>query len=220
MCNGLQMHMLMPQRLTGNQPTGMVIHPVHFTLLPATLLRTLGEIRRVGSGHFAMMGHELLEVLRAEDRDLGEQQFALDERGGRVVKDGPNGDEVLELAAGLLDDAVLAGQHDGHAREVLDLGVADDERVDVEAARGKDAGHAREHAGLVLHQAVEDVPFRRRRGREGRFVQDRGHGGRGRPGGWRFWCGERRYAPVEGFVGEGGGRGGGVLRAGWEILLT
>ncbi len=158
-----------------------------------------------------MMGHQLLEVLGPHDGHLGQEQFALHERRGRVVEDGPDGDEILELAAGLLDDAVLAGQHDGHAREVVDFGVADDERVDVEAARGEDAGDAREHARFVLHEAVEDVSFGRGGGWEGRFVEDRGHGGWGGPGGGSFGGGEGGDASVEGFVGEGGGRGGGVL---------
>lgn len=166
------------------------------------------------------MRHQLLEILRPENRHFRQQQLALDQRRGRVVEDGPDGDEVLELAAGLLDDAVLARQHDGHAREVVDLGVADDERVDVEAARGEDAGDAREHARFVLHEAVEDVSFRRRGGGEGGLVEDRGDGGGGGPGGWGFGGGERGYAAVESFVGEGGGRGGSVLRAGGEVLRT
>lgn len=219
MCNGLQMLMLMPQRLTSRQATRMIIPPLHLVLLPlARLLGALGQIRRVRGGHFAMMRHQLLEVLRAQDGHLRQQQFALHERGRRVVEDGPDGDEVLELPPGLLDDAVLARQHDRHARQVLDFRVADDERVDVEAARGEDAGHAGEHAGLVLHEAVEDVSFRGCGGGERRFVEDRGDGGRGGPGGRDVGCGERGYASVQGFVGEGGGRGGGVLGAGWEIL--
>jgi len=165
-----------------------------------------------------MMRHQLLEVLRAQNRHLRQQQFTLHERRRRVVEDGPDGDEILELTPGLLDDAVLAGQHDRHARQVFDFRVADDERVDVEAARGEDAGDAGEHAGFVLDEAVEDVSFWGRGGGERRFVEDRGDGGWRGPGGWDVGCGERGYASVEGFVGEGRGRGGGVLGAGWEIL--
>lgn len=57
----------------------------------------------------------------------------------------------------------MAGEHDGHAGEIFDFGVADDEAVDVEAAGGEDAGDAAQDAGLVLHEAIEDVAF----GREG-----------------------------------------------------
>ena len=100
------------------------------------------------------MREQLFEVFRAEDGDFREEEFALDERRGGIIQHGPDGDEIFELAAGLLDDAVVAGEHDGHAGEVVDFGVADDEGVDVEAAGGEDAGHAGEHAGFVLHEAV------------------------------------------------------------------
>ena len=65
--------------------------------------------------------------------------------------------EVFELPPRLLDDAVLAAEDDAHATQVADLRAAHDERVDVEPAPGENSGHAREHTGFVLHEAVEDV---------------------------------------------------------------
>lgn len=58
----------------------------------------------------------------------------------------------------------MAGEYDGHAGEIFDFGVADYEAVDVEAAGGEDAGHAAKDPGLVLHEAIEDVTFRRESG--------------------------------------------------------
>ena len=51
--------------------------------------------------------------------------------------------QILELPARLLDDAVLAAEDDAHARQVADLGAADDERVDVKSATGENSGDAR-----------------------------------------------------------------------------
>jgi len=141
------------------------------------LLGALGRGEDVG----ALVGELVLEVLGPEDRDLGEEELALDRAGAGVVEDGPDGDlqageggssrcrkrarkgrgrgthKVLELPPRLLNDAVLATQDDAHARQVLDLSGAHDERVDVEAAGGEDAGHARQDTGLVLDEAVEGV---------------------------------------------------------------
>ena len=67
------------------------------------------------------------------------------------------------------------------------------------------------------------MPFRRQDRGQGRFVEDRGYGrGRG-PRGQRVLGRERAdAAAVEGFVGQGGGRGGGggrVLRSPGEEML-
>lgn len=150
--NRTEMLVLMPERLRRRNLARMKV------------LRGRRKVRLLLGGRavsqLPVMAQQLLKVLRAEDRDLGEQQLALHERGRRVVEHGPHGHEVLELAARLLDDAVVALEHNRHAGQVLHLGVAHDEGVDVEATRGEDTGHAGEHTGLVLHETVEDVGFR------------------------------------------------------------
>jgi hypothetical protein len=201
MRNRLQMLMLVSQRLTRSKPARMIIripsHPEQSTTSSSTqlfffalLLQPLAfrvDFFRGGlllaflkglhlGGHFAVMSEQLLEDFGAEDRDLGEEQLALDERRGGVVEDCPYWHQVFQLPARLLDDAVLAGEHDGHAREVLDFRVADDEGVDVEAARREDARHAGENTGFILDEAVEDVPFRGRGRGDRRFIEDRGYG--------------------------------------------
>ena len=70
--------------------------------------------------------------------------------------------EIFELPPGLLDDAVLPVEDDAHPTEVAHFGRADDERVDVEASCGEDAGDAGEDTRLILDEAVEDVPAFRR----------------------------------------------------------
>lgn len=151
------------------------------------------------------MGKQLLEVLGAQDGDLCKKQLALYEGRLGVVEDSPHRDKVLELAAGLLDNAVLALQHNGHARQVVDLGVAHDQAVNVEATSGQNARDAREHTGLVLHQAIQDVSLGRGlRGQRG-LVEDAADGGLGRPC-WAVLGGQGRDAAVEGFVCERLGR--------------
>lgn len=157
-------------------------------------------------GDLAVVGEQLLKVLGAEDVDLGQEELALDERAICVVEHGPDGDQVLELAAGLLDDAVLAREDNGHAGEVLDLGAADDEGVNVEAAGGEDARDAREHTRLVLDQAVEDVALGGRGGRGRGLVEDVGDGGLGGPRRGRVAGGQRLGAAAAGLVGHGRGR--------------
>lgn len=170
------------------------------------------------TSHVAVVSEELLEVLGAEDRDLGEEQLALNKRGLCVVEHGPDRNQVLELAAGLLDNTLLALQDDGHARQVIDLGVADYETVDVEATSSQDAGNTREHTGLVLHQAVEDVLLVRLLRGHGRLVEDAADSGGGGPGGRAVFGRERGDAAVQGLVGQG--LGGGRVRARRPCLLA
>jgi hypothetical protein len=199
-----QVEMLMSQRLRGRQ-----LARVEVSLRGGQiLLAALHGLRR----HLAMVRQQILEVLRAENRHLGEQEFALDQRGGGVIQDSPDGDEILELAAGLFDDAVLAGEDDGHAGEVLDLGVADHQRVDVEASRRKNPGYPRQHPRLVLDKAVQHVPLRRRRGLHRRLVDYAADGG-GRGPDWRVGSGQRLHSSVQRFVGQ---RGGGAAAAAGE----
>lgn len=167
--DGIQMLVLVAQSLAGRQITG-----VEFDLLDrVTPLR----LRVSRGGDLAVVLEQFLEELRAEDGDLGEQELTLHEGRLGVVQDSPDGHEVIQLAAGLLDDAVLALQHDGHAGQILDLRVANHQTVDVEATSGKDSGDAGEHTGLVLHEAVQDVPLRRVGRRHGSLVQNRRDGG-------------------------------------------
>ena len=72
-----------------------------------------------------------------------------------------DGDDLVELLADLLEDGVVAVDDEGHAREVVVLGLADGEAVDVEPAGGEHAGDVGQDAGLVLHQGGEHVPHRR-----------------------------------------------------------
>lgn len=130
----------------------------------------------VSGGDLAVVSEQLFKVLGAEDVDLGEKQLALDKSGGAVVQDGPDRDQVLELASSLLNDAVLASQDDGHSGQVINLGVADDERVNVESSGGKNTRQTRQHTRLVLDQAVENMPLGRRHRRRGRLVQNVGYG--------------------------------------------
>lgn len=209
--NRLEMLVLVAERLGRRELAGVKVG--RCALLQA-LLVLVDQVRVGGRGvgvarrDLAVVRQELLKVLGAEDVDLGEEQLALNKGGARVVEHGPDGDEVLELAAGLLDDTVLARQHNGHAREVLDLGVADDERVNVEAAGGENARQAGQNARLVLDKAVEDVTLGGCHGRGGRLVEDVGDGGLGGPGRGRLSERERRRPAAEGLVGNGRGRRG------------
>jgi len=115
----------------------------------------------LGIRHLSVVGEQLLEVLGTEDANLGQEQFTLNERSSRVVENGPDWYQILELTAGLLNDTVLTLEDDGHTREVGNLGVADDQRVNVEATSGQNTRDAREHTGLVLNKTVEDMAFGR-----------------------------------------------------------
>ncbi len=152
-------------------------------------------------GDLAVVSEQLVEVLWAENVDLGEQQLALDEWCLGVFKDGPDWDEILELAACLLNNTVLAGEDNGHAGEILDFGVADDQRVNVEAAGGKNARDARQNTWLVLDKAVEDVTFWWCLRWCWSLVEDVGDGCLCRPC-WRVLGWERRDAAVKSLVCE------------------
>jgi len=186
-CDVLQVLVLETQSLRRRQITwvivGHLMRVVRLKLLRRHVLSRNGAVVSVGVSHLAVVSEEFLEVLRAENRDLREEQFALYERSAGVVQHGPDGHEILELATSLLDDAILALQHDGHAREVGDFSATNNERVDVETAGSQDTRDAREHTRLVLHQAVEDVAVTRRRAGDRRFVEDAGDCGGGRDAG-------------------------------------
>ncbi|KAJ5610386.1 hypothetical protein N7510_007105 [Penicillium lagena] len=147
--DGIQMLVLVTESLAGRQVAG-----VEFGILRVTQLQFLKE-------------------LRAENGHLGQEELTLHQGRVGVVEDSPDGHEVVELATGLLDDTLLALEHDGHARQILDLGVADHQTINVEAAGGENAGHAGQHTGLVLDQAVQDVALGGVGGWHGGLVENR-----------------------------------------------
>ena len=60
--------------------------------------------------------------------------------------------QFVELFGNLLEHLVVAAGNDGHAREGRVFGGGYGKRVDVVAARGKEADHAAHGAGFVFHQ--------------------------------------------------------------------
>lgn len=206
-CDALEMLMLVPQRLAGYQAAGV---EVLGSLLQAVLAAIL-ELARFAlgglGGNLAVMSKKFLKVLGAENVDLGQEQLSLHESGLAVVENGPDGDQVLQLPARLLNNTVLTGQDNGHAGEIINLGVANNERVDVEASGSQDTRDARQHTRLVLDQAVQDVTLGRGERGGGGLVEDVGNGGLGgRPGRRSVGSGERRMAAADGLVGNGRGR--------------
>lgn len=155
--------------------------------------------------HFAVVGEQLLKELGSENVDLGKKEFALDQSGVAIIQHSPDRHQVFQLSSSLLNNAVLAGQDDGHARQILHLGVAHNQRVNVETSGSEDTGETREHTRLVLDQAVEDVTLRRRHGGRGRLIENVGDGGLGRPGWGSVGDGQRRRAAAQGLVGDGRG---------------
>jgi hypothetical protein len=131
--NALEMLMLMSQGLTGNEAAGMEVTGSIFERVIA-LGHGINLACRVNGRDLTMVGEELLKVLWAKNVDLGKQELPLDERGLCVVQNSPNGDQVLQLTPGLLDNAILPSQNNGHAGQVVNLGTADDKGVDVEAS--------------------------------------------------------------------------------------
>ena len=117
--DGIQVLVLVAQGLALGKVAGVVLLNGLGILV---VLLAFERVRR--GGDLAVVLEQLLEELRAKYGDLGKEQLTLDESGVGVVQNSPDGDEVVQLAASLLDDAVLALKDDSHAREVLNLGVA------------------------------------------------------------------------------------------------
>lgn len=168
--------------------------------------RDLLALRNIPSGNLTVVRQQLLEVLRAEDVDLGQEQLTLNQSSVAVVQDGPDRDKVLKLATSLLNNTVLSGQDDGHARQVFDLGVAHDERVNVEAAGSKNTREPGQDTRFVLDQAIEDMALGRLHGRGRGLVEDVGHGSLGGPGWRRVGYRQRSRTVSQSFVGDGRGR--------------
>lgn len=152
--DGIQMLVLVAQSLAGRQVAGVV-----FDLLGAVL--GLALALGFGSDDLAVVLEQLLEELGAKNRYLGQQKLTLHQGRVGVVQHSPDGNKVVQLATGLLDDAVLALQHNSHTRQVINLSVAHNQTVDVEATGSEDSRHAGEHTGLVLNKAVQNVSLRR-----------------------------------------------------------
>src|SRR5690606_12165243 len=96
----------------------------------AELALVAGDLEREGlPGDVDDAGPEVLRdlpdldpVVRRPDGDLDEHQLAADVRRVRVVDDGEDVDELLELLRDLLDGRVLAGHDERRAREAGALG--------------------------------------------------------------------------------------------------
>ncbi len=104
------------------------------------------ELRRVG-GAGGLLG--LFKVLGAENGDLDEHELALDDLGVGVSQARPRQGRGPRAACEPARSRRPATQHDAHARQIADLGAAHDERIDVEASRGKGSRNARQHTRLV-----------------------------------------------------------------------
>src|SRR5687768_9043424 len=102
----------------------------------------------------------LLAVL-AHGAHLDQHQLALDVVAVGEIDHLHHVDQLVELLGDLLDHLVGPGRDDGHPRKRRVLGGRDGERLDVVAARGEEARHARERAGLVLEEDGDDVPHTR-----------------------------------------------------------
>ena len=88
--------------------------------------------------------------------DLALQMFAV---GGQVV-DLMDRDQLVHLRLDLLDDHRGAGGHDRHPRHgFIDRDRRDGQAFDIVAAAGKQAHHAGQHAGFVVHQDGDRMSF-------------------------------------------------------------
>lgn len=154
-----------------------------FQRLLAKLGTLLGLDGWLARGDITMMMEQLLEVLGTENIDFGKQKLTLNKGRVGIVKDGPDRYEILQLPASLLHDAVVASQDDGHAGQVRDLGVADDQRLNVEAASGNDTREARQDTRLILNQTIQNMTLGRVDLRCRGLIEDVGDGGLGRPRG-------------------------------------
>ena len=66
-------------------------------------------------------------------------------------------DQVFKLSPRLLHNPILALQHDRHPTEIPDFRPAHYQGFNVETPSGKDARDSRQHTGLILYQAIQDV---------------------------------------------------------------
>lgn len=203
--NGLEMLMLVSQGFTSSELAGVEILGEFLQRLSLWLFALSGY----ASSHLPVVLEELLEVLGAQNVDLGEKKLTLDKGGMGVVQDSPDGDEILELAAGLFNDTIVAVKNDGHAGQVLHFGVADYQRLNVEAAGGNDAGEAGQHTRFVLDKAIEDVSLRWLSRWCGCLIEDVGDSSLNGPGWGGVGDGEGGRTTSQSLVGDGRGRAAG-----------
>ncbi len=96
--------------------------------------------------------------MRGRGVDLDQHQVTLDEIRPGDVEHLDDGDDLLELLADLLEQPVVAVDHDGDPRQVGVLGLADGEALDVEPPRREHPGNVRQDPRLVLHQRRQHMP--------------------------------------------------------------
>src|SRR6188768_3457404 len=96
-------------------------------------------------------------ALRGVGLDLHQQQLALDGRGVLQLDDLDDVDQLVQLLGHLLERQGVDVDDDRDARDLVVLGGTDREGVDVERPSREQAGDAREHAGLVLHEDRQGV---------------------------------------------------------------
>ena len=100
---------------------------------------------------------EDLGALLGQGRDADEHEVAGDDGLADVVLDLDDRDDLGQLLADLLEDAVVADDDDGHAAELRVLGAADDQRIDVEGPRGEHARDVGQDARFVLDECIDYV---------------------------------------------------------------
>lgn len=199
--DGLQVLVLVAECLRGDQLAWVeVLGDISQALCPIALL---ARFSLALLSDLAVVCQELLKVLGPENVDLGKQQLTLDEWGVGVVQNSPDRHQVLQLPSRLLDNAVLAGEHDGHAGEILNLGAAHDKRIDVEATSGENTGDAGQDTRFVLDQTVENVTLGRSDGRARCLVEDVRYRSLGRPGRRGIAGRERSRAATASLVSHG-----------------
>lgn len=164
--DSIQVLVLVTQSLTLRKVAGVIL--LDRVVMVSLVRRGVGR-----GGDLAMVLEKLLEEIRAKNGDLSQKQFTLHKSGVGVIQHSPDRDKVIQLAASLLDNTVLALQHNGHAREVFNLSVADNQTVNVEATGSQNTRHAGQHTRLVLHEAVQDVPLRRVGGSHRSLIKNR-----------------------------------------------
>jgi hypothetical protein len=210
--NGLKVLVLVSESLADGKLAGVeVLGGIGEAALNG--LMSVVDLGLAGS-NLTVMVKKLLEVLRSKDVDLGKEKLTLDESGVGVVKDGPDRDQILKLSASLLNNSVLASEDNGHAGEIINLGVTHDQRVNVETASSQDTRDAGQNTGLVLDKTVENVSLGRSSRGNGGLVENVGDGGLGGPGRRVVAHGQRSRTASDGLVGEGRGRGGAISHSG------
>src|SRR5699024_9239387 len=96
-----------------------------------------------------------LDVLSAAGgvgADLAPRDLAGVRVVGFLLDDLDDVDQLVELLGDLLQRGVLHRDDDRHPRDVLGLGGADGQRLDVETAPGEQRRHPSQHTGLVFDE--------------------------------------------------------------------